>query len=453
MIVVSHRGPVSFRREPDGQFTQRRGAGGVVSALAPLLTDRPDAHWIAAAIGDDDRAAVAAGAISTPGLNVQLLALDPEVHRLHYDVMSNRILWFCLHGLFDLSREPNFDRALWGAWDAYRAINLAFAEAVAAHAERNDAVLVQDLQLMLVPAMLRQLRPDLTISHFTHTPFCGPMEFRALPDEIANELCTSLAGTAAGFHSERWAEAFRRCVRDVLGQDATHTFSASFGPDPADLAAAAITPAAQDAARALATRVGDRRCIVRADRIELSKNITRGFRAFDELLSTHPEWCSHVTFVAMLNPSRESLAEYREYRAEVEAAAAAVNRRWETSDWEPIVVDLRDDFPRSVAALERADVILVNPIRDGLNLVAMEGPMLNERDAVLCLSRAAGAFDVMRDHCLEVQPFDVRQTADALHRALAMAPAERAERAAGLRAAARARTAEAWLEELVSRAR
>ena len=453
MIVVSHRGPVSFRREPDGQFTARRGAGGVVSALAPLLADRADAHWIAAAIGDDDRAAVAAGAVSTPGLNVELVSFDPELHRLHYDVMSNRILWFCFHGLFNLPSAPNFDRAMHAAWDAYRAVNQAFAEAIATRASAGEVVLVQDLQLMLVPAFLRELRPDLAISHFTHTPFCGPMELRVLPDPIAHELCSSLANTPSGFHTERWAEAFRRCARDVLGRHASSTFAASFGPDPEDLAAASATPEAAESLHALESQIGDRRCIVRADRVELSKNIGRGFLAFDELLETHPEWRDRVTFVAMLNPSRESIVEYRNYRTDVEAIAARVNARWGTADWQPIVLDTRDNFPRSVAALERADVILVNPVRDGLNLVAMEGPLLNERDAVLCLSREAGAFELLRDHCLEVHPFDVSQTAEALHAALAMAPAERAVKSVGLQAAARSRPAENWLTELVNRAR
>lgn len=452
MIVVSHRGPVSFRREEDGTFTARRGAGGVVSALAPLLTDRDDARWIAAAIGDDDREAVAAGGAAPPGLDVELLAFDPELHRLHYDVISNRILWFCFHGLFDLPYEPNFDRSLHVAWEAYRSINREFAAAVAVRASAGEVVLVQDLQLLLVPAYLRKLRPDVAISHFTHTPFCDPMTLRVLPEAMAHEICASLAGTAAGFHTERWARAFRRCAQEVLGHDAPQTFAASFGPDLADLGSASTSPEAQESLRALEARVGTRHCIVRADRVELSKNINRGFLAFELLLETHPEWHDRVTFVAMLNPSRESLAEYREYRALVETTAARVNERFATGDWEPVIVDMRDDFPRSVAALERADVIVVNPVRDGLNLVALEGPLLNQRDAVLCLSREAGTFELLEEYCVALAPFDLAQTADALHTALVMDPTERARRAKGLHAASSSRPADAWLAELVSRA-
>lgn len=452
MIVVSHRGPVSFRHEDDGTFTSKRGAGGVVSALGPLLRDRPGARWIAAAIGDDDRAAVAAGAAHVPGIEIDLIPLEPELHRLHYDVISNRILWFILHGLFDLPREPVFDRELGVAWDAYRTVNHAFAEEIAEVAPEGDVVLVQDLHFVLVGAELARLRPDLRIAHFTHTPFCDPDGLRVLPDVIADEIVTALAAVPSGFHTHRWAGAYRAGVRERLGHDAT-AFAATFGPDPDDLTATADGDAAAAARAAIRERVGDRQCIARADRVELSKNIGRGFLAYDELLETHPELRERVTFVAMLNPSREGLAEYRAYRGEVEALAARVNERWACNDWEPIVMDLRDDFPRSVAALQLADVVFVNPVRDGLNLVAMEGPLVNRRDAALCLSREAGAYELLRDHCVPVHPFDVSQSAAALHRALTMEPGERAEHARAIRQRIGENPAEGWLDALVDAAR
>lgn len=454
MIVVSHRGPVSFRREPDGSFATRRGSGGVVSALAPLILGRDDVRWIAAAIGDDDRAAVATGAATGVGGGVELLALDPEVHALHYDVISNRVLWFCFHGLFDLAREPTFDRELHEAWECYRAVNQSFAVAIAEAAREGDIVLVQDLQLLLVPGQLRALRPDLRIAHFTHTPFCGPNSIRVLPDTMATEVCTSLGSTAAGFHTNRWAELYRASAGEILGRDTTtHAFAATFGPDPDALAAVAASDEVTVAAAELSERVGDRQCIVRCDRMELSKNIVRGFHAYEELLRGDATWPGRVTFVAELNPSRESLTEYRDYRTEVETTAARINDEWATDDWEPIIIGTRDDFPQSVAALQRADVLLVNPVRDGLNLVAMEGPLLGTRDPALCLSREAGAFDLLGDHCLAVHPFDITQTANALATALTMDSGERSARAAGLRGAARARPASAWLDALVSHAR
>ena len=206
------------------------------------------------------------------------------------------------------------------------------------------------------------------------------------------------------------------------------------------------------ATTSLDERVGDRHCIVRCDRVELSKNIVRGFLAYDELLERHPEWRGAVSFVAVLNPSREALAEYRQYRAEVEATAERINERWQTREWEPIILDTRDNFPRSVAALQRADVTLVNPVRDGLNLVAMEGPILGRRDPVLCLSRDTGAFDFLADGCLGINPYDIVGTADALHTALTMSAEERHHRAEFLRAESLARPAQAWLDELEAHA-
>ena len=158
-------------------------------------------------------------------------------------------------------------------------------------------------------------------------------------------------------------------------------------------AAEVATPEVDAEIAALEERVGDRQLIVRIDRMELSKNIVRGFLAYDLLLEEHPELRERVTFAALLNPSRESLPEYLAYRNEVEQAAAQVNERWATPGWEPVILDQRDNYARSLAGLVRSDVLLVNPVRDGLNLIALEGPLANRRDGVLCLSREAGAHD------------------------------------------------------------
>jgi trehalose 6-phosphate synthase len=191
--------------------------------------------------------------------------------------------------------------------------------------------------------------------------------------------------------------------------------------------------------------VGDRQFIVRVDRIELSKNLLRGFQAFDQLLTDHPEWREQVVLGAFVYPSREALPEYLAYRQEADALVAAINERWATPAWTPVVADANDDYPRSVAALGRADVLLVNPIRDGLNLVAKEGPLLNQRDAALVLSSEAGAAEELSEAALIINPFDVGATAGALHAALSMEPAERARRAALLRHLAGRHSPATWL--------
>jgi trehalose 6-phosphate synthase len=455
VIVVSNRGPFRFERNDDGTFTAHRGAGGVVSALLPVLARRSDATWVAAAIGDDDVAATTAGVTPPGGINARLIALDPDLQRMHYDVVSNGTLWFLHHSLLDLPRRPRFDRRFREAWEGYVAVNRAFTDAVLEVAAPGEAVLVQDYQLTLVPHMIQEARRDLHVVHFTHTPFCGPGSVRVLPDFVAHAICASLASATAGFHTERWARAFRASAQEVLGAGARvgRTFAASFGPDPEVLAAEVASPEVQQEVGALDERAGDRHLIVRSDRVELSKNIVRGFLAYDLLLGERPDLRERVTFAALLNPSRESLPEYLAYRNEVETAAARVNERWATRDWEPVMVDTRDNYARSLAGLVRSDVLLVNPIRDGLNLVALEGPLANARDGVLCLSREAGAHEVQRDACITVQPYDIVQTAAALHEALEMKPDERARRAAVLRARAAASPPALWFETQLRQAR
>ncbi len=454
MIIVSHRGPYRFTLQADGGFRAEPGAGGVASALAPLVLGTDDITWVAAAMGDDDRAAVREGAAVAQGLDLQLLALDPELHRLHYDIISNATLWFLLHGLFDLPRRPRIDHRFQEAWDAYVSVNHVFAERVAESAKPDEIVLVQDYQLTLVPGMVLARRPDLRVVHFTHTPFCGPTSMRVLPDNVARALCDSMSQVRCGFHTERWARTYEASATATLGSDVplAPAFSAPLGIDREALDAVASSDAVRAEAAALDELVGDRTLILRSDRIDPSKNIVRGFHAYDTLLHDHPQWRGRVVFVAMLNASRQGLVEYLAYQQEVEEAAARVNERWATRDWQPIVLDTRDNYERSVAGLTRYDVLLINSLSDGLNLVAKEGPAVNQRNGTVCLSREAGAYDELHEAVTPVHPFDLQQTAAALHRALSASSEERAARATALRDVATARTSRDWLDDLVREA-
>jgi trehalose 6-phosphate synthase len=277
---------------------------------------------------------------------------------------------------------------------------------------------------------------------------------RMLPDHVSWELSASLARRPCGFHTQRWADAYTGSTRMVLGPDAdiAPTFVASLGPDPAELGASATSAAVLDAHAELDELAGDRKLIFRSDRIDLTKNIARGFEAYDEMLRAYPQWRERVVFVAKLNPSRASVPEYAAYSDESHEVAERVNERWATDTWTPLVVDTRDDYERTVAGFLRYDVLLVNPIKDGLNLVAKEGPLVNARDGVLCLSPEAGAYEELRDAALRVHPYDLEQTAAALHEALSMPADERAARAVRLRAAASARTPAMWLRDLVAHA-
>ncbi len=456
-VVVSNRGPYQFSEDPGGGFLARPGAGGLASSLRPLLESGavgPDGAWLAAAMTDGDRAAVRADAVEAPGIRLRLLDLDPGDYRLAYDLVSNGTLWFLYHGLFDLPRRPRFDARWRDAWAGYDAVNRAFADAAAELAGEGDVVLVQDMHLALVPGMLRDKRPDLRLTHFTHTSFCGPNSIRVLPRDAARALCSSMASVPCGFHAERWARAFVASAREVLGDDTAiaPTFVAPIGPDPAALAALAASDATQAAIGELDQRIGDRSLLLRVDRIDPSKNVLRGFAAYDRLLEASPNWRERVVFLARMNPSRETVAEYLAYHREVELAAERVNDRWARGDWLPVVLDTADDYALTVAAMTRYDALLVNSVKDGLNLVAKEGPIVNTCDGVLCLSADAGAWDELGEAALEVHPFDIEQTAAALDEALAMPADERADRAARLRQLASARTPADWLDDQLSQA-
>ncbi len=458
VVVVSNRGPVSFRIE-GGRPLRAPAGGGLAGTLRPLLAGS-GTTWVAAMLGEGDRLAAGQGLMETDGIRVVPVDVEPAAYQMAYDVIANGTLWFCHHHLFDLARRPRFDWHWHEAWAGFRRYNRAFANAVIERAPSGATVLVQDYHLSLMGSMLAEARPDLATVYFLHTPFAEPDMLEVLPASASGELLRGLAGFGAcGFHTERWASAFRRCFEDgVLAEGAgvdtvPPTFVAPLGPAPEALARSAEDGATRAALARLHEAAKGRRLIVRVDRIELSKNLLRGFQAFEELLETRPRWRGEIVFVAFVYPSRESLAEYAGYRSEVEHAVERINARFGTGDWTPILYDPADDYPRSLAALVAYDVLLVNPVRDGMNMVAKEGALVNERDGVVVLSRRAGAWDELCDAALGVNPFDVTGTAEALEVALLMSASERAERAERLRASVRARTASDWLADQLAAAR
>jgi trehalose 6-phosphate synthase len=450
-VIVSNRGPVSFRHDDAGNLVARRGAGGLVSGIGPVVAGT-GATWIAAALSDADREAAAEGLVEAEGFRVRTLALDPDDHRMAYDVVANATLWFVHAGLFEVARRPRFDRRWREAWAAYRHVNEAFADAIVADAPEDAAVLIQDYHLCLAGRSVRERRPDLRLVHFAHTPFAPPALLDVLPDDVARELLEGLAAHhAVGFNARRWVADFAASAEAVLGSVPT-TFASPLPSDPDDVRRVAASDEATAAAAELARALGDRFFLVRVDRIELTKNLLRGFHAYDDLLERHPEHRGGVVFGAFVYPSREGLPEYLAYRQEAEHLVARINERWATDDWTPILFDPTDDFPRSVAALARADALLVNPLRDGLNLVAKEGTLVSERASVLLLSPEAGVWEEVGETALRVHPYDVSGTADAIHVALTMDEAERQERHARRLALVEARAPADWLADLLAAA-
>jgi trehalose 6-phosphate synthase len=444
VVLASNRGPIAFEIDERGGLRTKRGGGGLITVVGGAL-ENTDATWIAAALSDADREAVERGVVEAEGYRVRTIVIEDMA--AYYGVVSNSTLWFLHHGLFDIPRRPRFDRHWHAAWAAYRRANDAYARAIADEAPDGAAVLVQDYHLALVPGALRELRPDLRIVHFHHTPFASPDTMRILPHAVATELLSGLAAaTACGFHSARWAAAFEACCRELL-EITPRTFVAPGAADADDIRAVASSDDCERALHDLDAQLGDRKLIVRVDRIELSKNIARGFHAFDDLLRTHPELREQVVFGAFVYPSREGLPEYLAYRQEVEGLIRRINDEWSTPSWTPILYHDGDDIARSVASLRRYDVLLVNPVRDGLNLVAKEGPIVNERDGVLALSRESGAWAELGSAALELNPFDVAGTADVLHRALTLPANDRHALASAARTKSLARTPNDWLAD------
>ncbi|MFF8478077.1 trehalose-6-phosphate synthase [Streptomyces sp. NPDC015414] len=454
VLVASNRGPVSYEVLEDGSLSARRGGGGLVSGLSAIGPDH-DAVWVCAALGDGDREAVrrAGGgplpAEDTGEQRVRMLDIDATVFADAYNGIANSVLWFVHHMLYQTPLEPVLDAEFRRQWASYQAYNRAFAEALAQEAAEGAAVLIQDYHLALAPRMLRQLRPDLRIGHFSHTPWAPPDYFRLLPDDIAAELLTGILGAdRAAFLTRRWADAFTDCCHAVLGPgipSGTRIGVHGLGADADFLRERAHRPDVDERMAALRAEIGEgRRTVVRVDRTELSKNIVRGLLAYRQLLEARPEWRERVVHLAFAYPSRQDLAVYRDYTAEVQRVADEINSRFGTPGWTPVVLHVKDDFARSLAAYRLADVALVNPIRDGMNLVAKEVPVVSDEGCALVLSREAGAYEELGEDAIVVNPYDVVGTADALHTALSLPPGERAERSKRLAAAATALPPARW---------
>ncbi|WP_055699341.1 MULTISPECIES: alpha,alpha-trehalose-phosphate synthase (UDP-forming) [Streptomyces] len=447
VLVASNRGPVSYTVEEDGTLTARRGGGGLVSGLS-AIGDEADALWVCAALGEGDREAVRRG-VGEPG--VRMLDVDAGsregVHAAAYNGIANSVLWFVHHMLYQTPLEPVFGPEFRAQWAAYETYNRAFAEALAAEAAPGAAVLVQDYHLALVPGMLRELREDLRIGHFSHTPWAPADYFRMLPDDVAEQLLRGMLGAdRLGFLTGRWADAFTECcVRVVGGTSGTRIGVHGLGADADFLRERSRRDDVEERMRALREQVGEgRRTIVRVDRTELSKNIVRGLLAYRQLLADRPEWRERVVHVAFAYPSRQDLAVYRDYTAEVSRVAESINSAYGTDGWTPVVLHVKDDFARSLAAYRLADVALVNPIRDGMNLVAKEVPVVSDEGCALVLSREAGAYEELGEDALPVNPYDISATAEALHTALSLPDDERAERTKRLAAAATALPPAQW---------
>lgn len=449
LIVASNRGPVSWERDGD-ELLAERGAGGLVSALGAAMAGGENT-WVSVALDDVDREVAAqhdgeAFEADTDRGTYRLRLLDVgDRQDPHYNVVSNRLLWFTLHQLWGAPYEPTGTDWSDPWFHGYAGVNEAVAEAVTDVAGGDSEIHLQDYHLFTAGRTIRAELPGVALLHYVHTPWVGPDYLRMLPDRISQSIMRGLmAADVVGFSSPDWAEAFRRCAVDMTGAsqhgdtvvvDDRPTVVADFvlGVDPDTLADEASTDAAAQAREDLDDQLDGRRLILRADRSDLSKNILRGLLAYEQLLERHPEHRERVWHLALVKPSRQDVPEYAEYLDTCRETADRISERFGEHTLEFAV---GGDYPRVLAGYGRYDVLLTNPVIDGTNLVAKEGAALNQRNGAIVLSRTAGATHVLGDDALLVNPYDVETQAEALHAALIMDAEERSQRAKGLREAA-----------------
>lgn len=464
LIVASNRGPVTYSREGPGWSTSR-GGGGLVTALSTVELEGRRALWICAAMSPDDLAALEEGYGDPQTL---MIPFETEQFRAAYDDVSTSTLWFAHHLLWDLRFDPMFTFSFRRDWLHYRAYSNTFAETIDRNADEGAIVLIQDYHLTLVPNLLRLRRPDLKIAHFSHTPWAPPEYLSVLPRESVDQMLTGILGADhAGFHSRRWAQDFINCCTELLGAQtwpegdswvvrhlhrATRIDVHPLGVDGESFLSQLQEPAVDDHKARLLEKYGQRAVIARIDRTEPSKNILRGLHAFRQLLNERPEWRGNVVQFVLAYYSRQDLAEYQAYAESVISLAAAINAEFGTDDWQPVDLYLESDMSLAVAAYSIADVLLVNPIRDGMNLVAKEGPLISnsvDHGVVVVLSQNAGAADEMAEHALIINPFDVEETAQMLHAALLMDKDERRRRTYALAQIAVANPPSLWVQKQI----
>jgi trehalose 6-phosphate synthase len=469
LIVVSNRGPITYGRDDRGRRVSRRGGGGLVTALRNLVTHH-DVTWIASAMSEEDAAvvgeaggeAVEETARDGSAFRLRLVAHDPAAYDWFYNVVANPMLWFLQHYLWELANTPSIDQGLHYAWDeGYVRVNAGFAEAVLAELEHESdaAVFFHDYHLYLAPRLVREQAPDATLAHFVHIPWPQTDYWHVLPDSIRRAVIDGvLANDIVGFHTGRWGVNFLRSASDLVGADCdfgeataryrggrTLVTNHAISIDPCEFDELAESPEVLEHERELVARRPEK-LILRVDRTDPSKNVVRGFRAFEAYLDAHPEMHARVGMLALLDPSRQDIPEYSEYMGAIQRTARAVNDRFQRNGWIPIDLHVEDNFERSVAAYKQYDVLLVNAIFDGLNLISKEGPIVNRQDGVLVLSENAGAHEELGEWALSVNPFDLEGQAEAIHRALTMGEAERRERIEGIRGHVREHDLEAWID-------
>jgi trehalose 6-phosphate synthase len=467
LILVSNRGPVTYRSGETGLVAER-GGGGLVSALSGLA-EHTDALWISAAISEQDAevaAAAGGGAFTLPASENadrgRFVVVDPAAYDRYYNVIANPVLWFIQHYLWDLSNHPDIRPEELAAWaDGYVVVNEAFADAVIAELDDTpDAVvMMHDYHLYVAPERVREAHPEAFVHFFVHIPWSQPDYWRVLPPHIREHILRGLlACDVVAFHTRRYARNFLMCCEDLLEIEVDHarsevqwagrtvwvrSYPISVNAPNFERLAASEEVRAEEAPILRRRRA---HLVVRVDRADLSKNILRGFKAYDLFLEQYPEYLEQITFVAFLQPTRQDVVEYATYLEKIRQRVSFINTKHGNTDWMPIELRIESNLARAVALYKHYDVLMVNAIFDGMNLVAKEAPLVNERHGVVILSENVGAHEELGSFALSINPFDVGAQAEALHTALSMPTDERRVRSEQMQRVVRENDIVKWLD-------
>jgi trehalose 6-phosphate synthase len=463
LILASNRGPVEFRRDAAGALQTQRGQGGLVTALSSMV-ECLDTTWVAAPFTETD---ATIGASSLPmgdrRLDLAFVELGGSDYPRYYDAIANSLLWFLQHGISDASERPEFDGDTWASWDAYRRVNRRFAEAIARKARESSKrplVMVHDYHLYLVPLYLRDLIPDAVIQHFTHICWPGPDLWWQLPTAMRREIMRSLtACDVVGFHTPRYVRNFLSTVEEVLGYASDPLSGRIQTPqrrvwvrdypisiDPDGIQRVAESPAV----RALEAELDIGQSgfnLVQVARTDPAKNLLRSLKALDLFLQESPQYHGQIRYWGILPASRQGSEAYRSYLDRLWEGVLSVNRRHGRAGWEPVTVFLENSYPRAIAAMKHYDLLLVNSLADGMNLVAKEGPMVNRRDGVLLLSETVGAAEELMEGAIPINPYDLVGMARAFEQGLTMARSERRRRLSFLRHRIQANPIHRWVHD------
>ena len=477
IIIVSNRGPVNFSADPEtGRFESKPGAGGVVSGLLSATQNRL-VTWIAVAMNDADRAIARAHEGDAghtvrdwPNIALRLVETTSDAYRRYYDGVSNKALWFLQHYLLQPTAHPLPSRLLKDWEEGYRVVNEAVGRAVIDELEASGydtPVMFQDYHLYLAPGIVRERLPWARLAHFVHIPWPDARYWELAPEAMTQAIFAGLAANdIVGFQTERDARNFldgaRRFLAESLDSDvvsgevgallvdgrrvSVQVYPIAVSPD--DIYAQADSCAEEDTAELLARArpTPSHKLLLRVDRVEPTKNIVVGFNAYERMLQRHKRLREHVTFVALLVPSRQGMSEYRAVMRDTKRSIERINKRYGTATWQPIIAVYGNDRARALACMREFDTLLVNPLLDGMNLVVKEGALLNKRAGVIVLSRTAGAYEQLGQYTLGVPPTDVEAMSDALYQALTMPARERRSRAAGMLSILRPESATTWLQ-------